>query len=768
MPKRAPIFLTPENAKLLEALWNEHSGAVHSMLMAFCGNQNDAGDILQDLFLRLSRDPSTLTTMKSPRAFLVVSARRLAIDLARKRTAELRRQESPEAVAHFHPTPAAPSADKDLANIIQAALQKLPPDQRSVIEAKLFHGKTLAIIAEEQGIPLNTVASRLRYSLDKLRNELRPHYENMKNPIAHSSNSSERLIKPLEPKRVPSVAPGLEGVAAMAIDDLDDNCVFLPPEETSSSGDIETSGCDPGGNAWENMFTPIAVELPQDDTENTGELEIVIEDDTDFELVDDENLATDEFLEIVPAGEFPEVVICELPPPVVENFDEPIIITCEPYPFPETVDLPVENPELIDVSEQNAQEILEQIFEGEIEIVDETSDGNPEDKIDLDENEGFSLSEYNDYLQREYDIFVAQNPDWITENSGGDIQAQVITPSQYAEIEFSDPGAAQSFDAWFYNNYIAPYENETPVEGGSLNLGGQPHDYGTLLTTDQPDRTGIPEAWWRGGIVQLSGDGEIAYKAGIVSFDQGSTPVMLGSQNNVANGGSIILNDGAGTLHNNGLALDKSSAQDLGASSQTVVTGGTLVVNQPVTGTFTVEEGANISANNQNFGPGNYQFTTEGVVSDQENDASTKTPSVEGVTKTANEQSASHLIKPSPFSSAVPIVSGSEETIDSVSKDQSMFTENTKTSFAAVDLPILVETKTALAPEESHMSDDIVFVDEAPEAPHDQVEFTESGDLSASIATQTASTALAGAFVLGSTAQQPSMRGNPSRFSKSL
>ena len=727
MPKRATIFLTPENAKLLEALWTEHSGAVHSMLLAYCGNQNDAGDILQDLFLRLSRDPSTLTTMKSPRAFLIVSARRLAIDLARKRTAELRRQESPEAVAHFHPTPAAPSPDKDLANIIQAALQKLPPDQRSVVEAKLYQGKTLALIAEEQGLPLNTVASRLRYSLDKLRNELRPHYENMKNPNSHSANFTERLIKPLEPKRVPSVAPGLEGVAAMAIDDWEDNSVFLPPEETAATGDIETAGCDPqgGGNAWENMFTPIAVELPQDDNENTGEPKIVIEDDTDFELVDDENLATDEFLEIVPAGEFPEVVICELPPPVVENFDEPIIITCEPYPFPETVDLPVENPELIDVSEQNAQELLEQIFDGELEIVDETSDGNPEDKIDLDENEGFSLSEYNDYLQREYDIFVAQNPDWITENSGGDIQLQVITPSQYAEIEFSDPGAAQSFDAWFYNNYIAPYENETPVEGGSLNLAGQPHDYGTLLTTDQPDRTGIPEAWWRGGIVQLSGDGEIAYKAGIVSFYQGSTPLVVANS-------------------------------------------GTLDENQPVTEKFTEEEGASILTNNQNFAPGSYQFTTEGVDSSQENNASTETPSGEAVTKTANVQAASHVIQPSPFSSVVPIVSGSEETIDSVSKDQSMFTENTKTSFAAVDLPILVETKTALAPEESHMSDDIVFVDEAPEAPHDQVEFTESGDLSASIATQTASTALAGAFVLGSTAQQPSMRGNPSRFSKSL
>jgi len=725
MPALIPIFLTPANAKLLEALWNDHSGAVHAMLIAYCGNPSDAGDILQDLFLRLSRDPSTLATMKSPRAFLIVSARRLAIDLARKRSAELRRQESPEAIDNFHPAPSTPLADKDLANIINAALQKLPTDQRSVIKSKMIEGKTLAAIAEEQGIPLNTVASRLRYSLDKLRNELRPHYEHMKNPNAHSSNSSERLIKPLEPKRVPSVAPGLEGVAAMAIDDFEDNSVFMPPEETSSSGDIETAGCDPGGNAWENVFTPIAVELPQDDTQNTGEPDIIIEDDTDFELVDDENLATDESLEIVPTGEFPEVVICELPPSVVENLEEPIIITCEPFPFLETVDLPVENPESIDFSELNTQEILEQIFEGELEIVDETSDGNAEDKIDLDENEDLSLSEYNDYLQTEYDIFLTVNPDWITENSGGDIQAQVITPSQYAEIEFSDPGAAQSFDVWFYNNYIAPYENLEPVEGGMLNLAGQPHDYGTLLTTDQPDRTGIPEAWWRGGNVQLSGDSEIDYKAGTVSFDQESTPLVVADS-------------------------------------------GTLDENQQVTEKFTAQEEASILANNQTFAPDSYQFTTDVVVSSQENNTSTETPSGEAVSKTAIEKSASNVIQPSPFSSVVPIVSGSEEAIDSVSKDQSMFTENTKTSFAAVDLPILVETKTALAPEESHMSDDIVFVDEAPAAPRDQEEIMESGDLSASIATQAASAALTGAFVLGSTTQTPSVRGNPSRFSKSL
>ena len=64
--------------------------------------------------------------------------------------------------------------------------------------------------------------------------------------------------------------------------------------------------------------------------------------------------------------------------------------------------------------------------------------------------------------------------------------------------------------------------------------------------------------------------------------------------------------------------------------------------------------------------------------------------------------------------------------------------------------------------------DDVVFVDEASDAPHDRHEIADAEDVSSPIATQAASAALTGAFVLGSTTQTPSVRGNPSRFSKSL
>ena len=785
MIPRPRLVISPADAAKLEEIWKTHASIVLGMLRTFCSCPEDAQDALQELFLRIGKNPAVVESAKSPRAFLIVAARRIAIDLARKRAAEQTRIDSPEAVDALHPAQESIKNDPEVEAAISAAVQKLPPEQRAVFIAKIIQGKTLAVIAAEQHITLNTAASRLRYSLDKIRSQLRPHYEAMKNqtktPMKNTfSDSSERLIKPLEPKRVPSVAV---------------DCIFLPPShdgvDDASGEEFEIAYCDPnsGGNAWEHAGTPTAVELPLDSSENEAEPEIVIEDNTaeeeitDEPAVETENRPVDESAQIVDTTEIPEVAICEFPPSNAENFEEPVVIVCEPFIAPPTIEIPTENTEIVDFNGQTTEEILEEIFVedtptesdadnevGEVwteyAVIDEgvenenpIYDNSGEDVSIVDEGGDFGLGEYHDYLLHEYKGFLAENPDWITENSGGDMHAQVITPSQHTGLELSDPGAAKAFDIWFYNNYIAPYENESPVEEGSLNLAGQPNDYGTLLTTDQPDRTGIPEAWMRGGSVQLSGGGEIVYKTGIVAFDQGSTPLMLGSQNNVANGGSIILNDGAGTLQSNGLSLDKSSAQDLGVSSQTVVTGGTLVANQPVTGTFTVEEGASISANNQTFGPGIYQFTTEEVVSDQENDASTEASSGQAPTEVAKEQSVSKEIPPSNFSSVVPIVSGSEETVDSLSNDRPMFAENTKGSFAAVELPTLVETQTASAPEESHMADDIAFTDDDSFVPAPTAETNTVAPESNAPAKTDVAAAVGGAFTVGTATQAAPTRG---------
>ena len=53
-------------------------------------------------------------------------------------------------------------------------------EQRSVVHLKLWEGLTFEAIADVLEIPPNTAASRFRYGLDKLRERLRPLYEEIK------------------------------------------------------------------------------------------------------------------------------------------------------------------------------------------------------------------------------------------------------------------------------------------------------------------------------------------------------------------------------------------------------------------------------------------------------------------------------------------------------------------------------------------------------------------------------------------------------------
>jgi len=59
-------------------------------------------------------------------------------------------------------------------------LGELPAEQRAVVHLKLWEEFTFETIATALDISPNTAASRYRYGLDKLRDRLRPLYEEIK------------------------------------------------------------------------------------------------------------------------------------------------------------------------------------------------------------------------------------------------------------------------------------------------------------------------------------------------------------------------------------------------------------------------------------------------------------------------------------------------------------------------------------------------------------------------------------------------------------
>jgi RNA polymerase sigma factor (sigma-70 family) len=164
----------------LERLYDEHASAVFAFLLNFTRHEADTRDLLQELFIKLARQPELLHGVRDPRSFLLRLSHNGAIDIMRRRGTREKKHEQlgAETAGAF-----VPSADPDEQAFRQAlaeALQDLPPEQRAVVHLKLWEGLTFEAIAEALDLPANTAASRYRYGLDKLRERLRPLYEEIK------------------------------------------------------------------------------------------------------------------------------------------------------------------------------------------------------------------------------------------------------------------------------------------------------------------------------------------------------------------------------------------------------------------------------------------------------------------------------------------------------------------------------------------------------------------------------------------------------------
>jgi RNA polymerase sigma-70 factor (ECF subfamily) len=483
--RKVTVGLTAVQAAQLRALWQEHAAALHAMLKGWCGDAQNASDMLQEVFRRLAEAPANMDKMKNARAFLAVSARRIAVDFARRSSARSAYQAAAgaEAPAAENPGP----TDEGLRLAIRTALESLPAEQRLVFNHKILNGRTLEEIAQLDGISLNTAASRLRYALDKIRGQLRPYYDdlnrsqfkNMKHDLNQDLSENKRIITPLEPKRVPSVVPGLEGLAALSADSgVSDapapelaECYALPTVEAPAPEFVEpqihidpvfvpppTGGIDPipetcweqtapeirscgvGGNAWGQLF---------------GSLEAV-----EFPGLEGENLPTDETAE-PESGELPVMVTCEILPPDGQIPTEWL----KPFELPE--------------------EFLVTIFEGEGEAG--VVDGGQEVSIDsegvpFDLESGFEICvlpvpeefvaevDAQEYLVR-YEAFLADNPDWGALDPDM-MEAQVITPSIYfSEFEFGTPSKAAAFDSWYQTHYLGDGSSDGDVQDGGADDG---------------------------------------------------------------------------------------------------------------------------------------------------------------------------------------------------------------------------------------------------------------------------------------------------------
>jgi RNA polymerase sigma-70 factor, ECF subfamily len=164
----------------LQRLYDEHAQALFAFLMNFTRDEDDTRDVLQEIFIKLARQPALLSGARDLRAFLLRLAHNSAIDLLRRRGTRGKYHErfGVEQLSAFaldgNPD------ERAFREGLSAALGELPEDQRAVVHLKLWENLTFEQIAETLDIPPNTAASRYRYGVDKLRARLRPLYDEIK------------------------------------------------------------------------------------------------------------------------------------------------------------------------------------------------------------------------------------------------------------------------------------------------------------------------------------------------------------------------------------------------------------------------------------------------------------------------------------------------------------------------------------------------------------------------------------------------------------
>lgn len=130
----------------------------------------DAEDVVQEAFVRFWRHQRNLPG--EPMALLVTSVRRAAFDLARRDGRRAAREERSaiggEDIAVFE----TPFDGDERRAAIEEALTRIPAEQREVLVLKIWAELTFDQIGTELEISPNTAASRYRYALAALRQEL--------------------------------------------------------------------------------------------------------------------------------------------------------------------------------------------------------------------------------------------------------------------------------------------------------------------------------------------------------------------------------------------------------------------------------------------------------------------------------------------------------------------------------------------------------------------------------------------------------------------
>lgn len=166
----ARIALRDKDA--FSALYDATSGKLLAVCFSVLKDRQEAEDTLQEVFLRIwHKADRYAVTGHSPMTWLITVARNIAIDRLRARTNVSAGKDAAqmEVLADTRPGPEATTIAASESRRIVACLGELPTDRARAVRGAYLDGATYSDLATQFDVPLNTMRTWLRRSLQSLR-----------------------------------------------------------------------------------------------------------------------------------------------------------------------------------------------------------------------------------------------------------------------------------------------------------------------------------------------------------------------------------------------------------------------------------------------------------------------------------------------------------------------------------------------------------------------------------------------------------------------
>jgi RNA polymerase sigma-70 factor (ECF subfamily) len=170
--------------RAFEVLLGRHRKSVFNFILRYVGDKETAEDLLQETFMRVIKGADAYKRQAKFTTWLYTIARNLCVDQTRRRKhrkhasldAPMAADDDSGTLLDVLPSGEMASdrksVNKQLYQRLQGAIGALSEEQREVFLMREFLDMPFKQIADVVGVPENTVKSRMRYALEKLRLDL--------------------------------------------------------------------------------------------------------------------------------------------------------------------------------------------------------------------------------------------------------------------------------------------------------------------------------------------------------------------------------------------------------------------------------------------------------------------------------------------------------------------------------------------------------------------------------------------------------------------